>query len=60
MKLCVIALDYDGTIARDNTVDRAVRQATADARACRIFVLIVTGRRLDDLRRWSWPSTGRA
>lgn len=29
MKLSVIAVDYDGTIARDNAVDPAVRQAIA-------------------------------
>ncbi len=51
MKLSVIALDYDGTIARDDTVHPTVRQAIADARARRVVVLIVTGRRLDDLRQ---------
>jgi hydroxymethylpyrimidine pyrophosphatase-like HAD family hydrolase len=51
MKLSVIALDYDGTIASDNALEPAVRQAIADARARRIVVVIVTGRRLDDLRQ---------
>lgn len=50
MKLSVIAVDFDGTIARDDALDAAVRQAIADARARRIMVAIVTGRRLDDLR----------
>jgi hydroxymethylpyrimidine pyrophosphatase-like HAD family hydrolase len=51
MKLSVLALDYDGTIATDSGVDPAVRAAIADARARHIVVLLVTGRRLDDLRR---------
>jgi hypothetical protein len=51
MKLSVLALDYDGTIASDRGLDPAVRTAIADARGRHIIVLLVTGRRLDDLRR---------
>ena len=51
MKLCVLALDYDGTSAVNDTMDAAVRSAIADARSRRIAVVLVTGRRLADLRR---------
>lgn len=51
MKLCVLALDYDGTSASDDVMDPGVRSAIADARARRIVVILVTGRRLADLRR---------
>lgn len=51
MKLCVIALDYDGTIATSNGVDQAVRAMIADARTAGVLVFLVTGRRLDDLSR---------
>ena len=51
MKLSVLALDYDGTIARDNVVDPAVREAIAAARTSGVIVLLVTGRILDELRR---------
>jgi hydroxymethylpyrimidine pyrophosphatase-like HAD family hydrolase len=51
MKLSVIALDYDGTIARDDRLDAAMTDAIADARRRGIAVMLVTGRRLDDLRR---------
>lgn len=51
MKLSVIALDYDGTIARGDVLDPAVRDAIALARTQGIVVLLVTGRILDELRR---------
>jgi hydroxymethylpyrimidine pyrophosphatase-like HAD family hydrolase len=51
MKLTVLALDYDGTIAHRDEVDPAVREAIALARAQGIVVLLVTGRILDELRR---------
>ncbi len=51
VKLCVLALDYDGTSASDDVMDPGVRSAIADARARRIVVILVTGRRLTDLRR---------
>jgi hydroxymethylpyrimidine pyrophosphatase-like HAD family hydrolase len=51
MRFTVLALDYDGTIARDDVLDPEVRKAIADARERDITVVIVTGRILDDLRR---------
>jgi hydroxymethylpyrimidine pyrophosphatase-like HAD family hydrolase len=51
MKLSVIALDYDGTIARHDRLDPSVRDAIAGARARGIVVLLVTGRILNELRR---------
>src|SRR6185437_7966576 len=51
MRLTVLALDYDGTIARDGVLDPDVGASIADARERSITVLIVTGRILDDLRR---------
>ena len=50
MKLSVLALDYDGTIATGDTLDPSVREAIAAARAHGIVVLLVTGRILDQLR----------
>ncbi|HEX6162489.1 MAG TPA: HAD hydrolase family protein [Vicinamibacterales bacterium] len=51
MRLLTLALDYDGTITRDDRVDAPVREAIADARTRGITVLIVTGRILSELRR---------
>ena len=51
MKFLALALDYDGTIAVHDVLDDKVRQAIAELRAKDIFVLIVTGRILDELRR---------
>ena len=51
MKLSVLALDFDGTIATDAGVDREVRAAIAQARTNGITVLLVTGRILSELRR---------
>lgn len=51
MKFSVLALDYDGTIAKDGALDPAVRKAIGELRAKGIVVLIVTGRILDELRR---------
>jgi hypothetical protein len=51
MKLSMIALDYDGTIARDDVLDPAVRSAIAMARSNGIAVALVTGRILSELRR---------
>lgn len=50
MKLSVIALDYDGTIARGNVFDPSVREVIGAARRRGIVVLLVTGRILADLR----------
>jgi hydroxymethylpyrimidine pyrophosphatase-like HAD family hydrolase len=51
VKLSVLALDYDGTTARDDSMGPLVREAIAAARARGITVLLVTGRILDELRR---------
>jgi len=51
MKLAALALDYDGTIAVDGILDRAVRDAIAAARQQGLVVVLVTGRHLTDLRR---------
>jgi hydroxymethylpyrimidine pyrophosphatase-like HAD family hydrolase len=51
VKLSVIALDYDGTIARGDVLEPSVRHAIAAARRRGITVLLVTGRILDELRR---------
>jgi trehalose-6-phosphatase len=51
VKLSVIALDYDGTVARGDVLDPAVREAIALARTQGIIVLLVTGRILNELRR---------
>ena len=51
MKLSVLALDYDGTVARHDALDPAVRAAVVAARTAGIVVLLVTGRILDELRR---------
>jgi hydroxymethylpyrimidine pyrophosphatase-like HAD family hydrolase len=51
MKFSVLALDYDGTIAREGKLDPNVRSAIEQARARGIVVILVTGRILSDLRR---------
>jgi hypothetical protein len=51
LKFGVLALDYDGTIARDGILDSNVRSAIAEARARGIAVILVTGRILSDLKR---------
>ncbi len=51
MKFGVLALDYDGTIARDGVLDPEVRAAIADVRKHGIAVVIVTGRILAELEQ---------
>ena len=51
MKFGVLALDYDGTIARDGALDPDVKAAIVEARARGVVVVLVTGRILSDLRR---------
>ena len=51
MKFGVLALDYDGTIARDGALDPEVRVSIAEARARGIAVVIVTGRILSELKQ---------
>jgi hydroxymethylpyrimidine pyrophosphatase-like HAD family hydrolase len=50
MRFSVLALDYDGTIARGGVLDPEVRAASAEVRAQGITVVIVSGRVLSDLR----------
>ena len=50
MRFGVLALDYDGTIALDGVLDPDVRRAIGEARSCGIVVLIVTGRKVSDLK----------
>ena len=51
MKFRVLALDYDGTIAHQGTLDPAVKAAILEARSRGIVVVVVTGRILSELRR---------
>jgi hypothetical protein len=51
LKFGVLALDYDGTIARDGVLDPDVRTSLAELRAHGIRVILVTGRILSDLER---------
>lgn len=51
MKFSALALDFDGTIARDDVLEPGMREAIAEVRARGIVVMIVTGRIFDDLRR---------
>lgn len=51
MKLSVLALDYDGTIARNDRLDPDVLDAITYARRRKVIVLLVTGRILEELRR---------
>jgi hydroxymethylpyrimidine pyrophosphatase-like HAD family hydrolase len=51
MKFGVLALDYDGTIARDGALDLDVKAAILGARARGIVAVLVTGRILSDLRQ---------
>src|SRR5688572_17023136 len=55
MKLSVIALDYDGTITRGDTLEPAVREAVGLARTNGIVILLVTGRILEELQRVAGP-----
>ncbi len=50
MKLRVLALDYDGTIATDGRLHADVRAAIAEVRARGVVVVLATGRILSDLR----------
>src|SRR5690348_6001063 len=51
MKFGVLALDYDGTIARNGVLDPDVKAAILQARARGIAVVVVTGRILSELRQ---------
>ena len=51
MRFSVLALDFDGTIARNDVLDPDVRTAIGELRSQDVVVIIVTGRILEDLRR---------
>jgi len=51
MKLSVLALDFDGTIARDDRLEPDVRTAIAEVRGQGVSVVLATGRILSDLQR---------
>jgi hydroxymethylpyrimidine pyrophosphatase-like HAD family hydrolase len=51
MKFGVLALDYDGTIARDGALEPEVKAAILEARARGIVVVLVTGRIPSDLKQ---------
>ena len=51
MKLCVIALDYDGTIAQHGRIEPLVIEAVRRTQARGIVVILVTGRIMTELRR---------
>lgn len=51
MNLAVVALDYDGTIARHDVLEPSVRDVIATMRQRGITVLLVTGRILGELQR---------
>ena len=51
MLLRAIAIDYDGTIADNGVVNPRIREAILQARAAGLYVVIVTGRILRELRR---------
>src|SRR6266542_5653667 len=51
MKLAAIAVDYDGTTAVNDVFDPSVREAIGEARGRGLAAILVTGRRLTDLRR---------
>jgi hydroxymethylpyrimidine pyrophosphatase-like HAD family hydrolase len=51
MRFSVLALDYDGTIARDGQMDSDARSAIDEVRSRGIAVVVVTGRILSDLRK---------
>jgi hydroxymethylpyrimidine pyrophosphatase-like HAD family hydrolase len=50
MRPRVLAIDYDGTVAEHGVFDPGVRAAIQDVRERGLRVVLVTGRRLSDLR----------
>jgi hypothetical protein len=56
MKLAALALDYDGTTASDSVFDGHVRDVIAEARRKGVVVILVTGRRIADLRQMAAPT----
>ena len=50
MKLSVVALDFDGTIAENGVVHDEIHAVIGELRSRGVVVVMVTGRRLSDLR----------
>jgi hydroxymethylpyrimidine pyrophosphatase-like HAD family hydrolase len=50
MRFKVLAIDYDGTIAQNDTVHFEIRSAIDQARRTGIVVILVTGRNLKDIQ----------
>ena len=50
MKLRVLALDFDGTIAVNGRLDRSVADAIRDARRAGVMTVLVSGRMLTDVQ----------
>jgi hypothetical protein len=51
IKLNALALDYDGTITVNDSLDLTVRDALTAVRRRGVYVILVTGRRLGELNR---------
>jgi hydroxymethylpyrimidine pyrophosphatase-like HAD family hydrolase len=51
MRYGVLAIDYDGTLSEDGRLTPDVRAALDEVRACRVAVVLVTGRILTELRQ---------
>ena len=51
MRYGVLAVDYDGTLAEAGNLGDDVRAALAVTREAGVTIVLVTGRRLADLRR---------
>lgn len=51
MKFSVLAIDFDGTMARNDVLDPDVRAAIGELRERGIVAILATGRILEDLRR---------
>ena len=49
MRYYVLATDYDGTIAKNGSVDESTRQSIKKLRESGRKVILVTGREVDDL-----------
>jgi hydroxymethylpyrimidine pyrophosphatase-like HAD family hydrolase len=58
MRIAALALDYDGTVATEGVFDPTARDAIAEARRSGIAAVLVTGRRLSDLKDVAGDLTG--
>jgi hydroxymethylpyrimidine pyrophosphatase-like HAD family hydrolase len=55
VKLAALALDFDGTLSFDGRLPASVADAIGEARGRGVTVILVTGRRLDDLHHSAGP-----